>query len=205
MSTATEVLSFWFGEPARTEAELMQKTRRWFAGGPEVDREIETRFGPDVEQALAGGLTEWESSAHDLLALVLVLDQFPRSIYRNTPRAYAGDARAFTLAARAFDGGMAAELQPIQKHFLGMPFLHAENLAALERCVGLFERFSADAAPPYTLTFEMGLEQAHKYRDIIARFGRFPHRNVILGRESTPEELEFLKDWEAKARPSKFR
>ena len=130
-----EVLAFWFGTPATTAEEFGKKIKRWYMGGPALDAEIRESFGPLVERGLAGELDDWAQTIRGRLALVLVLDQFPRSVYRNDPRSYAGDAKAQALALEALDRGLAKDLDVEQRNFLVMPLLHAENLALQERSV----------------------------------------------------------------------
>lgn len=202
MATADDVLDFWFGAPARSEADLLAKVQRWFAGGAALDAEIERRFGPDVESALAGERDAWAGSPRGLLALVLLLDQFPRSIHRGTPRAFEGDARAMALAGTAHERGFERDLEWEQRHFLMMPYLHVESADANERVHTLLTQCLEQCPPMYRTVFAAGIEQADKYRTVLLRFGRFPHRNAALGRTSTPEEIEFLKDWNDKARPA---
>ena len=197
-----EVLAFWFGTPATTAEEFGKKIKRWYMGGPALDAEIRESFGPLVERGLAGELDDWAHTIRGRLALVLVLDQFPRSVYRNDPRSYAGDAKAQALALEALDRGLAKDLDVEQRNFLVMPLLHAENLALQERSVIELQAVFDAALPWQQEMLKMGLEQAHKYRDLIARFGRFPHRNAVLGRTSTKEEEQFLVDWQAKMAPS---
>lgn len=201
MATPDDVLSFWFDPPASTEAELWAKVKRWFNGGAEIDQQIRERFGADVELALEGKLDAWADTPRGLLALVLLLDQFTRGIYRDTPRAFAGDAQAQALAARAFDEGVDREFDWEQRQFLAMPFLHAESDALQARALSVMEQLHAEAPEAKKKFCAAGVEQARKYQEVIRRFGRFPHRNGALGRESTAEELEFLKDWAAKAPP----
>jgi uncharacterized protein (DUF924 family) len=197
-----EVLAFWFGEPASTSDELGRKIRRWFMGGPELDAEIRDRFTPIVERALQGELDEWTQTPRGRLALILLLDQFTRSIYRNDPRSFSGDARAQALALEAVDRGLEGGLTIEQRQFLHMPLLHAESLALQDRSIAAVDALTAEASALHQQFLGMGAEQARKYRDIIARFGRFPHRNEVLGRTSTPEEREFLVDWQQKMPPS---
>ncbi|HEX5058816.1 MAG TPA: DUF924 family protein [Kofleriaceae bacterium] len=197
-----DVLAFWFGEPATTTEEYGRKIRRWYMGGPALDAEIRDRFGALVERALAGELADWTQTTRGRLALILLLDQFTRAMYRNDPKTYAGDARAQALAVEAFDRGIDRELSVEERQFLIMPLTHAENLALQERSAATMAALNADAANFQKGPLSMGLEQTRKYRDLIARFGRFPHRNKVLGRTNTPEEDAFLVDWEAKMRPS---
>lgn len=197
-----DVLAFWFAQPATTAEEYGRKIRRWYMGGPALDAEIRDRFGALVERALAGDLDDWAQTAHGRLALILLLDQFTRAIYRNDPKTYAGDARAQALAVEAFDRGIDRELSIEERQFLIMPFTHAENLALQERSAAEMTRLNAEAADFQKQPLSLGLEQTRKYLELIARFGRFPHRNKVLGRTSTPDEDAFLVDWEAKMKPS---
>lgn len=197
-----EVLRFWFGDaPPTTTEQHRGQMKRWFMGGPALDGEIRDRFGPLVERALRGELDGWASTTRGRLALILLLDQFTRSIYRDDPKAYAGDPAAQRLALEALDRGLERELPAHERHFLIMPIVHAEDLALQRRAVTEMAKLVDDAAPALKPTLGMGNEQTTKYRDIIAKFGRFPHRNAILGRASTPDEEAFLVDWNAKMRP----
>jgi uncharacterized protein (DUF924 family) len=202
-TNADTVLTFWFGEsPASTQEQLLQKIQRWFQGGAELDRQIAERFGGAVELAIAGGFAEWEGDPRSCLALIVVLDQFTRSIYRGDPKAFLGDARAQQLVLRALDAGWLPLLAYEERQFLLMPLLHAEHVPLQERFLELIERHVAEAPPPLRATYAMAVEQSRKYLDVITRFGRFPHRNAVLGRESSAEEIVFLKAWEARRRPS---
>lgn len=197
-----DVLAFWFEKPATTTEEYGRKIRRWYMGGPALDTEIRSRFGSLVERALAGEVDDWKQTARGRLALILLLDQFTRSIYRDDPKMYSGDAKAQALAVEAFDRGIDRELSVEERQFLIMPLTHAENLALQERSAAVMSALREEAADFQKPPLAMGVEQTTKYRELIARFGRFPHRNAILGRTSTPEEQAFLLDWEAKMRPS---
>jgi uncharacterized protein (DUF924 family) len=206
MEDAEAVLDFWFGKsPAPDVEALRQKISRWYAGGAALDREIGERFAALVERALKGELDAWAAAPRSRLALILLLDQFPRSMYRDTERAFAGDVAARGLAREAFDSGMDRELEHEQRLFLIMPFLHAEELAFQERGVEQTERLVAEAPEQFRPIYRMSDEQSHKYREVIARFGRFPHRNRALCRESTPDEVEFLKTWSERAAPRDFK
>ena len=181
LPTATEVLAFWFGEvagPARAE---------WFRKDTAFDAQIRSRFSRLHEAASRRELEAWRAAPESMLALVVVLDQFSRNLYRGDARAFAQDAHALECAREALARGDEAVLFPVQRQFLYLPLEHSEDLADQERCVELMR--SLEAFEP-----TRGLTQwAEKHRVIIARFGRFPHRNADLGRASTPEELEFLK------------
>lgn len=171
---ADDVLHFWFEE-------LDQKD--WFSSSARVDEICRARFG-DIYAALKADPPRAESAdARTLLAAIIVFDQFPRNIFRKTPDAYATDAIALTLARHAVESGKDRLLPQMQRHFLYMPFMHSEDLKAQAESVRLF---TALGVPD-------GVKYARHHHGVVERFGRFPHRNSILGRRSTPEELEFLK------------
>lgn len=176
MTAPEDVLSFWFG--ARD---------RWFRKSAQTDALIRTRFGADVQAALAGALDHWADSPRGALALVLLLDQFTRNVYRDTPRAFAGDAQALALARRLVERGDDRRLGPYERWFAYMPFEHAESIEAQRESVRLFEALAEETGLAEPLVW------ARRHHEVIARFGRFPHRNPILGRASSAEELEFLQ------------
>lgn len=185
--TPQDVLDFWFGAPGSPEAG--RPRREWFVKQDEFDDTIRARFGATIDHALAGGLCEWDAQGpHGLLARILVLDQFTRNAHRNTPTSFAGDALALAAARQLVDSGADRQLPPLQRAFAYMPFEHAEDAYVQERAVELFGVLAADHPG-----FDEMLDYAHRHRGVIARFGRFPHRNQILGRASTPEEVEFLR------------
>ncbi len=198
-----EVLAFWFGPEAKTPTELRAKLQRWYQGGAALDDHIRKKFGALVEQALSGGLDAWAATPRGRIALIILLDQFTRSIFRDSARAFEGDRKAQQLALEALDS--VALYTTEERQFLLMPLLHAEDLALQETCVHEMEAHVADAPEALRPLYEMGLEQARKYRYVIEKFGRFPHRNAVLGRRSTPEEEEFLKTWAQRAAPSGMR
>ena len=206
MATIDDVLAFWFGSaPATDLVEFGARMRRWYLGGEAEDTAIRERFAGTVERALAGELDGWADTPRGGVALVLVLDQMTRSIFRGTPRAFAGDARAQRVALAMIDAGTVWALSWEERHFVYMPLVHAEDVALLDRFNALFPRtlpLVPDFARPL---LGDGIEQGRKYRDVVARFGRFPHRNEVLGRASTPEEAEFLKTWDERRRPKEFR
>jgi len=179
---ARDVLRFWFGE-----AQPLFTRPEWFRKSDAFDREIAQRFGPLIEQALRGELMAWREEAETTLAQIIVLDQFTRNVFRNTPRAFAGDALALAATQAALAAGQDDTLHPLQRLFIYLPLEHAEDLAMQDESLRHFTRL--DAASPDAKGL---LDYAQRHRDIIARFGRFPHRNAILGRASTPEELLFL-------------
>ena len=184
-SASAAVLAFWFGTADDPAFASPRKT--WFGRDPAFDADIRDRFGDLYERAAAGEFDHWRDDAASCLALILLFDQFPRNMFRGTPKAFATDARALALArhavARSYDRGM----PPAHRTFFYLPFEHSESLADQHRAVALFE-----AVEPHPGR-EEGIRYAILHRDIIARFGRFPHRNPILGRDSTAEEIAFLQ------------
>lgn len=185
--TAQDVLDFWF-LPIGVKGHNTQRAE-WFRKDDAFDREIFRLFGDIVEDGLGGGLRQWDDEGtQGVLARILVLDQFTRNIYRGTPKAFAGDALALEAALAIDDSGANQTLPPVQRAFAYMPFEHAESLSMQDRSVILFDKLAASTAG-----FESMLDYAKRHRDVIRKFGRFPHRNEILGRTSTLEEVEFLK------------
>jgi uncharacterized protein (DUF924 family) len=197
-----EVLEFWFGDAPQDEHELMAGIVRWFRGGDAFDREVVRRFAVAVDAAVRGGFEGWQSTPRGRLALVILLDQLTRNIHRGSPRTYAGDARAQALALEAFADGSAGELGFVEQVFLSLPLLHSESLAHQEREAEIARMLAAKAPALFEPMAAMLLEQSAKFRAVVARFGRFPHRNALLGRMSTPEEIVFLMDWDAKRPPA---
>lgn len=181
---AREVLEFWFGavDGNRSRAE-------WFRKDATFDVQIAARFGAQVEQACAGALRDWDQTPSGALARILLLDQFTRNIHRDTARAFVGDALALETAQALVASGGDQTLPPVQRSFVYLPYEHAEDLAMQDESIRLFSAL-AEAHAPGADT----LKWAHKHRDIIVRFGRYPHRNAVLGRASTAEELAFLQE-----------
>jgi uncharacterized protein (DUF924 family) len=179
-----EVLEFWFGAPGSPE--FGRPRAAWFVKSAEFDARTRDRFLATHEAAAAGALDDWSTRPLGALALAVALDQFPRNMFRGTPRAFAADARALAVARGAVARGFDEVLLPVQRWFVYLPYEHAEELAAQRESLRLFERLAVDAAGAGTLTYAM------RHYAVIERFGRFPHRNAILGRASTPEELAFL-------------
>ena len=176
--TADDVLDFWFqGDPTVWRP-------CWFKRDDNFDAAIRARFADLVPTALAGQHDAWAATPAGALALVITLDQFPRNLYRATPRAFAADPRARTLAEAAIAASQDQALTPMQRVFLYLPFEHSEDLADQDRSVALFESLRMAEVADY----------AHRHRDVIQRFGRFPHRNAALGRTSTPDELAYLAE-----------
>ncbi len=185
MSQAEEILEFWFGKPDDPDRPKVRKF--WFKKNTEFDEEVRSRFLDTYEQAAAGQLDSWKEEPSTCLALIILLDQFPRNIFRGQPQAFATDPQALATAKYAVNRGFDRELLPVQRWFVYMPFEHSEELADQQRSVELFGTLKDDPG------LEQGIDYAMRHLRAIERFGRFPHRNAILGRESTPEEVEFLK------------
>lgn len=180
-----DILAFWFGSP--DEPGYCQPRSEWFRKDAAFDESIRSRFLPAVEAALAGGLADWTDSPQSLLALVILLDQFPRNLFRGTARMFAGDTRARQLADQALAQGWDRGMTAVQRVFLYLPFEHSEALADQERSLALFAALAAEH--PGNDGF---LDYAQRHHAVIARFGRFPHRNAALGRSSTTEEGDYL-------------
>ena len=178
----TTVIDFWFSQPQKF----------WFIKDQKFDRQIRSRFLETYQQAAAGKLIKWQEQALSCLALIIVLDQFPRNMFRNSPQAFATDSQALKLSKYAVSQGFDRQLLPVQRWFIYLPFEHSENLADQRMAVKLFETLKGDRDSQTTIDY------AYRHLQVIERFGRFPHRNQILGRESTPAEKEFLKQPGAK-------
>lgn len=183
---AESVLDFWFGVPS--SADYGQTRKAWFAKNAAFDQSIRDRFGALIEQTLRGEHDDWVNDARAALAQVLVLDQFTRNAFRATARAFAGDARALAAASRLVGARQDEALPVFMRSFVYLPFEHAEGIAMQDESVRLFTRLVAGTDDPQQL-----LDYALRHRAIIERFGRFPHRNASLGRQSTAEEVAFLK------------
>ncbi|MBD2111448.1 MULTISPECIES: DUF924 family protein [Cyanophyceae] len=183
-----EILRFWFGDSEDPASEYGQQRRVWFKKDPAFDDTIRQRFLTDYEQASTGALATWRQQPRSCLALVILLDQFPRNLFRGKARSFASDRAARDIANYALTQGYDQQVLPVERIFFYLPLEHSENLADQERSVELVR--SLHAAHPELENF---LDYAVRHRDVIERFGRFPHRNEILGRETTAEEAEFLK------------
>lgn len=172
-----EIIRFWFEETA---------PQQWFQKNPDFDALVRTRFLPVYEAARSSGGETWSQDAEGALALCIVLDQFPRHMFRGTPEAFATDALALSIVKEAIKKGYDQVLEPVKRGFLYLPFQHSEDLAEQERSLKLYTAMKHENPAGYMY--------AQRHHEAIARFGRFPHRNEILGRESTPDELEFLRE-----------
>ena len=184
-SRAEEVLDFWFGREG--EPDYGEFRDEWFRKDPEFDASITDRFADLYEEAAAGDLDGWREDARSCLALVILLDQFPRNMFRGDGRAHSTDRAALEFSRYAVEHALDRELPALKRMFLYMPFMHSENREDQRRSVELFRRLAEEPGAPDVTSY------AAAHRNIVERFGRFPHRNAILGRETTPEEAEFLK------------
>ena len=216
LPSADEILHFWFGDaPTATEI-AAEKSALWWGKNADTDHEITQRFATVSDAAAAvmhvndaqdvhindtdtvhindgTNIATWRESPRGILALIICTDQFPRNIHRDTPRAFAHDAVALAYAKQCESAGLAARLTPIERVFAYLPFEHSESLADQQHSVALYEAIAKSATPAETGLFETYLNFAKQHHDIIKKFQRFPHRNKILGRKSTPEEKEFLQ------------
>jgi uncharacterized protein (DUF924 family) len=178
MISPKDILDFWYAEEMRS---------KWFASTPQLDAAIKEQFEPIWEAALRGELDDWLNSADGCLALAIILDQLPLNMFRGTAKRFASEAKSRDAARHAIGQGFDKQIDPARLAFLYMPFMHSENLADQDLSVELFEAAG----------LENNLRFAKHHREIVRRFGRFPHRNAILGRAGTPEELDYLHSKEA--------
>ena len=193
-SLPDQILSLWFGSARPDNALALQHKAQWFTKSPAVDDVLRQRFGAALEAALGGSLSHWTTQGPwQRLALVVLLDQFSRNIYRNTPKSFAGDPLALALTLEAQNSGDDLKLPEVARVFLYLPLEHAEDLAMQQRSVECYQSLLQMAPDEATREYLLGtLDYAHKHQDVIERFGRFPHRNAILGRPSTAQESDYL-------------
>jgi uncharacterized protein (DUF924 family) len=187
MATLEEVLQFWFSDPQSEEAQYLKRRKVWFGKNPEFDQTIHRRFLTTYGQAASGELKAWQATPEGCLALILLLDQFPRNLFRGQPQSFATDPQALALTLRAIAQGFDQSLAPIQRIFIYLPLEHSENPDHQYQSVALLQQLTANSPE-----FADVLDYAVRHQTVIDRFGRFPHRNAILGRASTAAELEFL-------------
>jgi uncharacterized protein (DUF924 family) len=197
MSDAAAVLGYWFGDertPIDSLAALERRGAMWFYGGAEIDREIAARFGAELERARRGELDAWSETARERLALIVMLDQFSRNVFRGTPLAFAQDPTAQRLAVSGLEASMDRDLALHERMFFSLPLSHAEDRILQERGLAYAERVVAEAPPGVRAFYERGVAFARSHYDVLARFGRFPTRNGMLGRPSTPAEITYLEE-----------
>ncbi len=187
-----DVLQFWFpSRPSDDRAAMVRQWDWWFRGGGDAD--IIKHFSPLLERATRGEFDDWSCEPRSRLALIIVLDQFSRTIYRGTAQAFVQDSKATALAIEGIDIAHYAALEtPWEKTFFLLPLGHSENLMNLDLAVKLADDLVKEVPQEYQALLEFSASQALRHRNVIARFGRHPHRNDVLGRQSTPEELEYL-------------
>lgn len=186
------ILSFWFKEQELSAPQVDRRMDIWFGEDPVFDHEVKKEFADDVERASAGELDHWAHQPRGRLALILLLDQFRRNIYRNTADAFTMDKAALKICV---EGAMAKKdkgLSPIQRVFFYMPLQHAESRKIQAKSVEIYKRLAEAVSPTYRETFETIAQFAELHHDIVQQFGRFPHRNRLLGRQNTPDEDQYL-------------
>lgn len=190
---AEDVLSFWFGDLDEEGLAAPAAQARWFSKDPAFDQEVRERFGALHASLLAGERADWQATPRGRLGAVIVLDQLSRNMFRDTPDMYGADPAALSMALAAIDGGEDRLRPADERIFLYLPLMHAEDLALQDRCVSLFAAWRDGASGRLRERLDHNLHYAILHRDIVARFGRFPHRNAILGRATTAEEQTFLQ------------
>jgi len=194
LEEARAVREFWFGELPLSAAQLGRRMEFWFGkANAERDAQIRARFGTLLERAAAGALVAWADGPHRRLSLIILLDQFPRHMFRGTARAFACDEQALALTLTGMQSAADAALDAVERIFFYMPLQHAESREAQDESLAAFRRLLGEAPPELHAIFADSLSWAAKHRAIIERFGRFPHRNALLGRASTPAEEEWLR------------
>lgn len=193
IATPDAVLDFWFGAPGPAADVAARQRPLWFAKSAANDQIVAERFAETLVAAGKGELDHWANTPRGRLALIVVLDQFPHHIHRGHGQSFAYDARSLALALDMIQRGEDAHVTPIERVFVYLPLEHAESIEMQNRSVALYEKLTNEAAAGERQLFEGFLDYARKHRDVVARFGRFPHRNKLLGRPGTPEEIEFLK------------
>jgi uncharacterized protein (DUF924 family) len=186
------VLSFWFKAHEHSAPQIDGRMDIWFGEDPVFDHEIEKQFARDVEAASKGDIDYWAHQPKGRLALIILIDQFRRNIYRGTAEAFAKDKAALKLCVEGAMQKKDKDLTPIQRVFFFMPLQHAESRKVQEKSVEIFQRLAKAVSPTYRETFETVAHFAELHHDIIQQFGRFPHRNKVLNRKNTPEEEEYL-------------
>jgi uncharacterized protein (DUF924 family) len=186
------ILAFWFRERGLSAPQIDRRMDVWFGEDPEFDHEIERQFAGDVEAASEGRLDHWADTPRGRLALIILLDQFRRNIHRGTSEAFSLDKKALKLCVEGAMEKKDSGLSPIEKVFFYMPLQHSESRKVQAKSVALYTRLAEAVTPTYRETFETIAQFAELHADIVEAFGRFPHRNALLGRENTAEEAEYL-------------
>jgi len=189
-----QVHGFWFSNCLTNPQAAYARRDWWYNGGTAVDEEIRTRFGDHVARACDGDLSAWAATPRGTLALILLLDQFTRNIYRHSPAVYQGDALALSIVKDAISRGLDQKLHPSERIWLYHPFHHSEALAEQDYGLSLLDDVHKAAQPDWHALVKRSISGWTRHRNIVARFGRFPHRNEVLGRTSTPEEVAFMAE-----------
>jgi uncharacterized protein (DUF924 family) len=187
------LLEFWFADAAFSPGRASARNDIWFGSSPVLDRECRARYGALLETAARGELDAWQAKPRSALALVVLLDQIPRNVFRGSARMFAYDGHALARAVAACVAGFATQLHPIEAAFLYLPFEHAEDLAMQDRGVEGLQALAARAEPGFYEILSGFLDYARRHREVIRRFGRFPHRNAVLGRAPTRDEQAYLR------------
>jgi len=193
LEQAESILEYWFGTEADDLVAANQHTALWWKKNPQVDQEIRERFASLLDAAAAGNLDGWLTRPRGRLAMIILADQFSRNMYRDTPRSFAFDPLAQIWCKAGLDSGADRLLRPVERVFFNLPLEHSESLEDQHRSVALFKSLAESVPDEHRELFDGYLKYAERHRDIVQRFGRFPHRNAILGRESTEEEIAFLQ------------
>jgi uncharacterized protein (DUF924 family) len=193
METAESLHACWFGGEA-DDAAADRQSKLWWSKSAELDAELAARFTPLIDAARAGTLAGWADTPQGALALILLTDQLPRNVYRGTAQAFASDPIARSIAVAGLDQGFDRRLKPIERVFFYLPLEHAESMADQDRSVALYTRLFQEAPTSRVEQYRNFLTYALRHRRVIERFGRFPHRNAIIGRASRPEEIAFLQE-----------
>jgi len=193
LEQSESILEYWFGTESDDLLAANQHAELWWKKNPKVDQEIRARFASLLDAAANGNLDDWLTDPRGRLAMIILADQFSRNMYRDTPRAFAFDPFARTWCKTGLDSGADRSLRPIERVFFNLPLEHSESLEDQQRSVALCKELAESVPDGHRELFSGYLNYAERHRDIVQRFGRFPHRNAILGRESTEEEIVFLQ------------
>lgn len=200
MDEARQIRDFWFGKVPLTPETLKRRMQLWFGGAESADvirhrdELIRARFSGLIERAAQGELANWAGGPRRRLSLIVLLDQFPRNIFRGTSRAFAHDEQALGLALSGMNSGADAALDVVQRIFFYMPLQHAESHDVQDESVAAYRRLLGESPEPLRSFFELTLKSAEAHHAVIRKFGRFPHRNRVLGRPNRPDEEEYLTD-----------
>lgn len=187
------ILDFWFGNLPADDFFPAEKSKLWFSGLAEVDAAVRENFAKDVERALRGKLASWEKEPRSCLALIILLDQFPRHLYRDSPQAFEADEKAADVCLWGIEQGYDRKLKPVERWFFYLPLMHAEDADLQKMSVDAYTHLTEEAPDALKEALSGALDYARQHQAVVQRFGRFPHRNAVLGRQNTPEETDFLK------------